>query len=90
MEASRVSYLIRLKPGLMERARKRAKQEKLSFNAYMERLLEQDTYLEWPAIPSDFRVSQDILDLRIKGWTEPSREELKADPRLASILGYEG
>ena len=36
METARVITLIRLKPGLMERARKRARQEKLSFNAYVE------------------------------------------------------
>lgn len=89
METTRVSSLIRIKPGLMERARKRAKQEKLSFNAYVERLLEQDSFLEWPSIPADFSVSKDILDLRIKDWKEPSKKELKTDPRLASILGYE-
>jgi len=90
METARVSTLIRLKPGLMERARKRARQEKLSFNAYVEQLLEKDSQLEWPVLPPDFKVSDEIASLQIKGWEEPSKEELEADPRLAQILGYEG
>ena len=85
----RISSLIRLKPGLMERAKKRARQEKLSFNAYIERLLEQDTQLEWPVLPPDFTVSEEITRLQIKGWKEPGKEELEAVPRLAHILGYE-
>lgn len=89
METSRVSSLIRLQPGLMERAKRRAKQENLSFNAYIERLLEQDTRLEWPTLPADFKVSEEILGFQIDGWKEPSKEELEADPKLAHILGYE-
>lgn len=89
METARVSSLIRLQPGLMERAKRRAKQENLSFNAYIERLLEQDSRLEWPTLPSDFKVSEEILGFQIDGWKEPSKEELEADPKLAHILGYE-
>ena len=89
METSRVSSLIRLQPGLMERAKRRAKQENLSFNAYIERLLEQDSRLEWPTLPANFKVSEEILGFQIDGWKEPSKEELEADPRLAHILGYE-
>lgn len=89
METARVSSLIRLQPGLMERAKRRAKQENLSFNAYIERLLEQDSRLEWPTLPADFKVSEEILSFQIDGWKEPSKEELEADPKLAHILGYE-
>lgn len=89
METARVSSLIRLQPGLMERAKRRAKQENLSFNAYIERLLEQDTRLDWPTLPADFKVSEEILGFQIDGWKEPSKEELEADPKLAHILGYE-
>lgn len=89
METARVSSLIRLQPGLMERAKRRAKQENLSFNAYIERLLEQDSRLEWPSLPADFKVSEEILGFQIDGWKEPSKEELEADPKLAHILGYE-
>lgn len=89
METARVSSLIRLQPGLMERAKRRAKQENLSFNAYIERLLEQDSRLEWPTLPADFKVSEEILGFQIDGWKEPSKEELEADPKLAHILGYE-
>ena len=89
METARVSSLIRLQPRLMERAKRRAKQENLSFNAYIERLLEQDTRLEWPTLPADFKVSEEILGFQIDSWKEPSKEELEADPKLAHILGYE-
>lgn len=89
METARVSSLIRLQPGLMERAKRRAKQENLSFNAYIERLLEQDSRFEWPTLPADFKVSEEILGFQIDGWKEPSKEELEADPKLAHILGYE-
>ena len=89
METARVSSLIRLQPGLMERAKRRAKQENLSFNAYIERLLEQDSRLDWPTLPADFKVSEEILGFQIDGWKEPSKEELEADPKLAHILGYE-
>lgn len=89
METARVSSLIRLQPGLMERAKRRAKQENLSFNAYIERLLEQDSRLEWPTLPADFKVSEEILGFQIDGWKEPSKEELEADPKLSHILGYE-
>jgi hypothetical protein len=89
METARVSSLIRLQPGLMEKAKRRAKQENLSFNAYIERLLEQDSRLEWPTLPADFKVSEEILSFQIDGWKEPSKEELEADPKLAHILGYE-
>lgn len=89
METARVSSLIRLQPGLMEKAKRRAKQENLSFNAYIERLLEQDSRLEWPTLPADFKVSEEILGFQIDGWKEPSKEELEADPKLAHILGYE-
>ena len=87
METARVITLIRLKPGLMERARKRARQEKLSFNAYVEQLLEKDCRLEWPVLPPDFKVSDGDCQPGIKSWKEPSTEELEADPRLAQILG---
>ncbi len=73
----------------MEKAKRRAKQENLSFNAYIERLLEQDSRLEWPTLPADFKVSEEILSFQIDGWKEPSKEELEADPKLAHILGYE-
>ena len=89
METARVSSLIRLQPGLMEKAKRRAKQENLSFNAYIERLLEQDSRLDWPTLPADFKVSEEILGFQIDGWKEPSKEELEADPKLAHILGYE-
>lgn len=42
---------------------------------------------EWPRLPDDFKVSEEIMNFQIKGWKEPSLEELQSDPRLAHLLG---
>jgi hypothetical protein len=45
--------------------------------------------IEWPKLPKDNPISQEILNLKcVKNWKEPTPEELEKDPRLASILGY--
>lgn len=89
METVRESALIRLRPDLMARAKRQAKQEHLSFNAFVEKTLEKVVEPEWPVLPPDFKVSDEILSFQIKGWVEPTKEELEVDPRLAHILGYD-
>ena len=42
---------------------------------------------EWPRLPDDFKVSEEILAFQIKDWKEPSIEELKSNPKLAHLLG---
>ncbi|MBR4775527.1 MAG: toxin-antitoxin system HicB family antitoxin [Bacteroidales bacterium] len=93
METARVSTIIRLRPELLDRAKRRAKQSHLSLNAFVERTLERTCEPEWPVFPPDFKVSDEILSFAIKDFKYPTREELEADPRLAHIweeYGYEG
>ena len=85
METVRESALIRLKPELMARAKRQAKVLHISFNAFVEKTLERAVEPEWPVLPPDFKVSDEILSFRIKDWKEPTKEELEADPRLAHI-----
>lgn len=89
METVRESAIIRLRPELMAQAKRQAKAEHLSFNAFVEKTLEHVVEPEWPVLPPDYKVSQEILDFAIKDWKEPTKEELDADPRLAHILGYD-
>ena len=92
METARISTIIRLRPGIMAQAKRRAKQKNLSFNAYVENILDRESRVEWPVLPPDFKVSEEILNFQIKDWKEATKEELEADPRLAHIweeLSYE-
>ena len=89
METLRISSLLRLRPEVMERAKRKAKQQKMSFNAYVEQVIERDLRPEMPVLPNDFEVSEEIMHFSVNNWTEPSKEDLAADPRLAHILGYE-
>ena len=92
METARISTIIRLRPGIMAQAKRRAKQKNLSFNAYVEEVLDRASRVEWPVLPPDFKVSEEILNFQIKDWKEATKEELEADPRLAHIweeLSYE-
>ena len=78
----------------MAQAKRRAKKEKLSFNAYVEKVLDRETRLEWPVLPPDYKVSEEILQMSgcIPTEWKPSKEELENDPRLAHIweeCGYE-
>ena len=92
METARISTIIRLRPGIMAQAKRRAKQKNLSFNAHVENILDRESRVEWPVLLPDFKVSEEILNFQIKDWKEPTKEELEADPRLAHIweeLSYE-
>jgi hypothetical protein len=93
METERVSTIIRLRPGIMAQAKRRAKQKNISFNAYVEQVLDRESRVEWPVLPPDFKVSEEIKKMQcIPADWKPSKEELEADPRLAHIweeCGYE-
>ena len=93
MRTEKVSTIIRLRPELLDRAKRMAKRSNLSLNAYVEKTLERECRLEWPVLPPDFKVSDEILSFAIKDFKDPTKEELEADPRLAHIweeCGYEG
>lgn len=85
METVRESALIRLRPELMARAKRQAKAQHISFNAFVEKTLERAVEPEWPVLPPDYKVSEEVLSFQIKNWKEPTKEELEADPRLAHI-----
>lgn len=86
METVRESALIRLRPELMARAKRQAKAQHISFNAFVEKTLERAVEPEWPVLPPDFKVSEEILSFATipAGW-HPSNEQLEADPRLAYL-----
>jgi hypothetical protein len=84
-----VQTAFRFSEDLLERIKREAKKRGISLNAYVADVLDRETRVEWPRLPKDYKVSQEILNLRcVTGWKEPTEEELKEDPRLAAILGY--
>jgi hypothetical protein len=86
---ARVQTAFRFRPSLIAKLKKKAEKEHESLNSYVESILEKHVELEWPQITADFKVPDEVLSLAcIKGWQEPTQEELDADPRLAHILGY--
>lgn len=85
MKTTRVSTIIRLRPGIMAQAKRRAKQKNLSFNAYVEEVLDRASRVEWPVLPPDFQVSEEVRSFQIMDWKEPTKDELEADPKLAHI-----
>ena len=93
METVRESAIIRLKPELMARAKRQAKANHLSFNAFVEKTLEQTVTPEWPVLPPDYKVSDEIRSYQCigKDW-RPSQEDLQSDIKLKRIwekYGYE-
>lgn len=77
---------IRMSPELYNRLKRFAKRENRSLNNYVITLLEAATQPRIPSLKqSDYPVDDDILQLG-KTLTQPSEEEMNADPRLAYIL----
>jgi hypothetical protein len=85
METPRIQTVLRLKPELMERVRRRARKEKKSFNSYVEQLLERETMLHFPTLPENFSISEEILGLGQFRLEKPTEEELATDPKLACL-----
>ena len=86
METMRESALIRLRPELMARAKRQAKAAHLSFNAFVEKAMEGAVEPEWPVLPPDYKISDEVRNLAcIRPDWKPTEEELEADPRLAHI-----
>lgn len=83
----RTQTIIRLRPDLLEHAKRRARQQHRSLNSYIERLVEVDAEPVLPAIPPDFEISEEIRQM--SGCIKmPPREDIESDPRLSHILGY--
>ena len=83
--SGKVQTGLRLDPELYNRLKIKAKQQKRSFNSYVETLLEASACVEYPTIGKGFKVSDEILSL---GNTLPhySVEEIAADERLSYLL----
>ena len=81
---TKVQTGLRLNPDLSNRLKIKAKQQKRSFNNYVETLLE-EAVVDYPTLGKGFKVSDEILSL---GSTLPhySEEEIAADERLAYLL----
>lgn len=84
-----IQTAFRIPEELLSRVKREAKRRGTSINAYVLEVLDRETRVEWPKLPKDYKVSQEILDLQcVKEWKEPTEEELREDPRMAAILGY--
>ncbi len=81
----RVQVIVRLKPELMARVKRAARRENRSMNSFVERTLEKATGLEFPKLPKDFKVSDEILNLACFDLPRPTKEELDNDPKYAYL-----
>lgn len=77
---------IRLPESLIENLKRKASRKGVSFNAYVESVLQDDVRYEIPYIDPNKEIDPEILALsgRIPA---PTQEELDADPRLRAIFG---
>jgi len=73
--APRVQTAFRFPVDLLARAKRRASEKHQSLNRYLESLIERDTRLEFPHIPKNFKISEEILSLS---------RGIKCDPRYLS------
>lgn len=88
-KSASIQTAFRLPEDLLARVKREAKRRGTSVNAFVIDVLDKETEVEWPKLPKDYAISQEILDLQcVKNWKEPTKEELEEDPRLAAILGY--
>ena len=80
----RVQTILRLRPELLARVKRASKRENRSVNSFIEHALEKATGLEFPKLPKDFKVSDEILSL---GGTiaVPTQEMLDKDAKLAYL-----
>ena len=89
-QTTRVQTAFRLTPELLARVKREARKEGVSVNRFVERTLEKATELVFPKLPPDFKVDEELLRLaKAARIPMPSEEEIKNDPRLAHILGYD-
>ena len=77
---------IRLSENLILQLKGKARKNGLSFNAYVEEILQKEVRDEIPFIDPAADVHPNLLAMA--GTIRmPSREEIKSDPRLAAALG---
>ena len=83
--AVKTQTAFRFPPELLERMKRKARKRNLSLNAYAQDLFERDTRFDLPVLPADFKVSDEIRSMHCIHFTEPTPEELAADPKLAYL-----
>ena len=76
---------IRLPEILIAKAKRKAKRRGLSFNAYVESVLQKDVNEEIPYIDPDAPIDPELLSLA-KGVCLPPKEVIEQDNRLREIL----
>ncbi len=81
----RVQTIVRLRPDLLARVKRAAKRENRSVNSFIEQTLDKATGLEFPKLPPDFEVSDEILGLACLELPNPTQEELDNDPKYAYL-----
>lgn len=77
---------IRLPEGLINRIKKKARSNGVSFNAYVEQVLENDMREDIPHIDKNAPLEPWVLSMA-GIVTTPTQKELEEDPRLAKIFG---
>lgn len=86
MEKARIQTAFRFTPELVSRLKRQAQRKHQSLNAYVEDILDRETRVEWPKIPKDYQISEEIKSMvgciKLK---EPSAEDLQKDPKLAYL-----
>ena len=81
----RIQTVLRLPESLYFRVKLYAERDGRSFNSYVEKILSIDTDMDWPKIPEDFEIPEEIRNLVPKSGNgrKFTREELEKDPKLA-------
>ena len=80
-----IQTVIRLDPVVMSRVKRQAKREKVSFNGFVEKVLERATAPSFPKLPPDFKVSDDIRSMACFKMPEEPAELLEKDPKFAHL-----
>lgn len=81
----RIQTVLRLPKHVYYRVKLYAEREGRSFNSYVEKILARETDMDWPTIPKDFEIPEEILNLVPKSGNHRkfTKEELENDPKLA-------
>lgn len=77
---------IRLPEDLIRSLKHKASRKGISFNAYVESVLQEDVRYEIPYIDPNKEIDPEILALSGR-WPAPTQEEIDSDPRLRAIFG---
>lgn len=82
---NKVQTAFRFPPSLISRIKRAAAKERISVNRFVETVLERATEPDWPSLPPDFEISQEISSMACCSGM-PSKEDIESDARLSHIL----